>query len=100
MTCMRAGTSFNFSPIGPPTAELAALERLKIPNRLIIGKGCLHFFAAVLDRIFFILAGNDNIHESLDEFEIWLDLTTVFHGNRSKKLMILFFLVCYLSNPF
>ena len=28
-TCMRAGTSSNFSLIGPPTEELAALERLK-----------------------------------------------------------------------
>ena len=46
-----------------------------------MGKGCLHFFSAVLDRIFFILAGNDNIHESLDEFEIWLDLAIGFHGN-------------------
>ena len=47
-----------------------------------MGKGCLHFFSAVLDWILFILAGNDNIQESLDEFEIWLDLTTGFHGNR------------------
>ena len=47
-----------------------------------MGKGCLHFFSAVLDRILFILAGNDNIHESLDEVEIWLDLTTGFHSNR------------------
>ena len=46
-----------------------------------MGKRCLHFFSAVLDRILFILAGNDNIHESLDEFEIWLDLTIGFHGN-------------------
>ena len=83
MTCMRAGTSLNFGLIGPQTAELVALERLKKnPHRLIMGKGCLHFFSAVLDRILFILAGNDNIHESLDEFEIWLDLTTGFHGNR------------------
>ena len=29
MTCMRARTSSNFGLIGPPTAELAALERLK-----------------------------------------------------------------------
>ena len=29
MTCMRARTSLNFGLIGPPTAELAALERLK-----------------------------------------------------------------------
>ena len=47
-----------------------------------MGKGCLHFFLAVLDRILFILAGNDNIHESLEEFEIRPDSTTGFHGNR------------------
>ena len=47
-----------------------------------MGKSCLHFFSAVFDRILFILAGNDNIHESLDDFEIWPDLTTGFHGNR------------------
>ena len=81
MTCMRAGTSLNFSLIGPPTAELAALERLKNPHRLIMRKQCIHFFSAVLDLILFILAGNDNIHESLDGFEICLDLTTGFHGN-------------------
>ena len=39
-------------------------------------------FSAVLDRIYFILAGNDHIRESLDEFEIWPDPTTGFHGNR------------------
>ena len=42
----------------------------------------LHFFSAVLDLILFILACNDNIHESLDGFEICLDLTTGFHGYR------------------
>ena len=47
-----------------------------------MGKQCLHFFSAVLDRILFILVGTDNIHVSLDESEIWLDLTTGFHGNR------------------
>ena len=30
----------------------------------------------VLDGILFILTGNDDIHKSLDEFEIRLDLTT------------------------
>ena len=45
-------------------------------------KQCLHFFSAVLDLILFILAGNDNIHESLDEFEIRLDPNTGFPGNR------------------
>ena len=54
----------------------------KNPYRLIMGKWCLHFFSAVLDRILFILAGNGNIHEKLDEFEIRLDLTIGSHGNR------------------
>ena len=65
-------------------------------------KQCIHFFSAVLDLILFILAGNDNMHESLDGFEICLDLTTGFHGNIKglKKLMILLFLVCYLFDPF
>ena len=79
MTCIRAGTSLNFILIGPRTA--AALERLKNPHRLIMRKQCIHFFSAVLDLILFILAGNDNIHGSLDGFEICLDLTTGFHGN-------------------
>ena len=46
-------------------------------------KQCLYVFSAVLHLILFILACNDNIHESLDGFEICLDLTTGFHGNRS-----------------
>ena len=29
-----------------------------------------------------MFAGNDNIHESLDEFQIRPDPTTGFHGNR------------------
>ena len=47
-----------------------------------MGKQCLHFFSAVFNRILFILAANDNLHESLDVFENWLDLTTGFPGNR------------------
>ena len=45
-------------------------------------KQCLHFFSAVLDLILFKLACNDNILESLDGFEICLDLISGFHGNR------------------
>ena len=47
-----------------------------------MGKMVLPLFSAVLDRIHFILAGNDDIHESLDEFEILPDRTSGFHGNR------------------
>ena len=45
-------------------------------------KRCLRFFSAFFYRIFFILAGNDNIHETLDEFEIRPNQTTGFHGNK------------------
>ena len=38
--------------------------------------------SAVLDRILFILACNDYINESLDEFEIQPDSTSGLHGNR------------------
>ena len=31
--------------------------------------------------ILFIHAGNERMHKSLDEFEIWSDATTGFHGN-------------------
>ena len=34
-----------------------------------------HIFSKVFDRIHFILAGYDDIHKSLNEFEIWRDLT-------------------------
>ena len=38
-------------------------------------KRCCHFFSVVLDGILFILRGNDDIHKSLDEFEIRPDPT-------------------------
>ena len=43
-----------------------------------MGKRYLHFFSAVHD---FILAGNDDIHLSLDEFEFG-QIKPGFHGNR------------------
>ena len=39
-------------------------------------KWCCHFLSAILDQILFILAGNDDIHKSLDEFEIRPDWIT------------------------
>ena len=64
------------------TTELAALERLKKSTQLHGEKWCCHIFTAVLDRTHFILACNTDIHESLDEFEIWPNPTTGFHGKR------------------
>ena len=45
-------------------------------HRVIMGKQSHHVLSNVFDRILFILAGNDNMHESLDEFEIRLGSTT------------------------
>ena len=83
MTCMRAGRSSKFGQIRLLTAELAALERLKKnPHRLIMGKTLLPLFLAVFEWIHLILAGKDDMRESLDEFEICPDPTSGFHGNR------------------
>ena len=55
--------SSNFSRIAPLMAKLAALECLK--NQL----SCSHTSLFVFDWIFFILAGNQDCHKRLDEFE-------------------------------
>ena len=60
--------SLNLGQIPPLTMELAALERLK--NR------CHHFFSVAIDSILFILAGNEDMHNILDDFEFPPDLTT------------------------
>ena len=92
MTCMRAHRISNFGLIGPRTGELAALERLKNPHRLIFGKNDIaFFFSAILDQILFILAGNDDVYKSFDEFEIRPDLIMdhrVSCSLASKKLML------------
>ena len=44
-------------------------------DRVTVRKQRHHIFSNVFDRIHFILAGNDDIHKSLNEFEIWRDLT-------------------------
>ena len=44
-------------------------------DRVTVGKTMSSHFSNVFDRIHFILAGNDDIHKNLNEFEIWRDLT-------------------------
>ena len=63
--------------------ELVALERLK--NR------CHHFFSIAIDPILFKLAGNEDMHNILDEFEFRPDLTTDYRVScleRRKKIPI------------
>ena len=52
---------FELGLLRPLTAELAALERLKKSPWAYYGKNNVNFFSTVLDRILFILAGNDCI---------------------------------------
>ena len=75
-TCMKSRTSSNFGQIGPLTKELAALERLKISHRLIMGKCCLHASSFMFDRIIIKVAGNQDRHKSSDEFDFRPDQTT------------------------
>ena len=58
--------------------ELAALERLKLSHRLIMGKWCLQASSFTFDRIFVKLAGNQDSHKISDEFEFWLDQISHF----------------------
>ena len=44
-------------------------------HRVVMGKSCQHSSAFIFDRIFFILAGNENIYNISDEFEIRPDRT-------------------------
>ena len=68
--------SSKFGWIRPQTTYLAALERLKKPHRLIMGKITSSRFLGCFDWILFILTGNENMHKSLDEYEFQQDSTT------------------------
>ena len=62
----------------------------KIPIDLLWEKQSHHVFSAVFDRILFILAGNEDIHKSLYEFEFRTDPTTDYGVScpwASKKSM-------------
>ena len=67
-TWIKAWMSLNLGQIPPLTMELAALERLK--NRHP------HFFSVAIDPILFKLAGNEDMHNILHEFEFWPNRTT------------------------
>ena len=74
---MKSRTSSKFSQIRQPTAELAAIERVKNPHRLTMRKKlCLHFFSAIYNPILMILAGDDDWHKSLIQFEFGQDQKT------------------------
>ena len=68
--------SSNFGKVGPPTTELAALERLKTPYSCTMGKMVSTFYLILL-----ILAGNEDMHEILDEFRRRTEATTNYEAS-------------------
>ena len=81
-TTIRSRMSSNFGQIRPWTAELDAIERLKkIAIDLQREKYCEHSSAFIFDLIFFVPAGNKDMHKSLDEFEFQPDPTTDYRVN-------------------
>ena len=63
---------------GPDRIRTLVSMSTESSHRVITEKRCLHFFSAVFHPILFILAGNDDMHESSDEFEFRPARTTDF----------------------
>ena len=68
MTYVRAWMSLKFGQI-QPLVHMATY-------RVIMENTVLPLFSAVFYPILFILAGNDDMHESSEEFEFLLDPTS------------------------
>ena len=62
ITYMRAWMSLKFK-------QIQTLVSMITDRVMMEKKRCLHFFSAVFHLFLFILAGNDDMHESSDEFE-------------------------------
>ena len=61
---------------GPDRIETLVSMATDSSHRVIMEKTVLPLFSAVFHPILFILAGNDDMHGSLEEFEIQPDPTT------------------------
>ena len=61
---------------GPDRIRTLVSMATDSPHRVIMGKTASSRFLNVFDRILFNLAGKDDMHESVDDFEIWPDSTT------------------------
>ena len=75
-TNITSRTNLKFGQIGLRTAELADLERLEKSPLTYDGENVVTTLAPSFFKIIFIFAGNENIHESLNEFEFRPDTTT------------------------
>ena len=69
MTCMRARRSLKFGQIRLLTAELAALEHLKNPHRLIMGKNCVATFSHL-----FLIKSFSYLQLTMTYIRAWISL--------------------------
>ena len=61
---------------GPDRIRTLVSMATESSHRVIMEKTGSQLFSAVFHPILFILAGNDNMHESSDKFKFWPDWTT------------------------
>ena len=103
MTCMRAGTSSNFGLIGRPTAELAALERLK-KSQAYNGKNDVSTFSRL-----FLSGSFSYLQVMIIYMRAWMSLkfgqiqplvSMVTDRVIMEKTVSPLFLGCYSSVPF
>ena len=66
-TCIRGWMSSKFGQMRPMVSMAT--------DSVTVGKRRHHVFSNIFDRLRFILAGNDYIHKSLNEFKIRRDRT-------------------------
>ena len=100
-TCIKAYMSLNFGQV-PPLTTKYALERLKYR--------CHHIISVEIDLIFFKLAGNEDMHNIMNEFKFWPDRTTDYgvscpwaskkypHRLIMGKMAFPLFLCCFFLN--
>ena len=69
MTCMRAQTSSNFGLIGPPTVELAALDRLKKSPLANNGKNNVSTFSRL-----FLIGSFSYLQVMITYMRAWMSL--------------------------
>ena len=75
-TSITSRTSSKFGQMGPRTAELAALECLEKSPLTYNGRNLVNTSSFIFDSIILILAGNEDMHESLGEFKFRPDTDT------------------------
>ena len=104
MTCIEARRSWKFSQIRPPTAELAALERLKKSPLTYIGENGVATFSRL-----FLIGSISYLYLRMTYVRAWMSLkfgqirllvSMATDRVIMKNTVLPLFLGCFLSDPF